>query len=381
MGSIHRKLLLVILVIWILGIGKAVSAEIRTGRYSTDRLRNIAVHIGLLPVTDTIKDGHYYGTFRWEKYPLNVTVCDGEVNHIGIQLFTKSDRESIPAAQVYDFMERYLLEVYLGRKIKSLDSNHYKGAGVTIEHGNIMSLHKVYGDTTLTFTTVLDSGRRYSVGWSRNGKDIFKISFPASFKLMRGYTFDEGEQRLSKRISRADTTARPPLAVSVHELEKCDSILGTYHIRKGEYCVIPVINNDRYYFVNDSTIELLYGPSYPTESLANLLVTGEIDNRFTARLRMLRYGGRTEEFCVSLNALINYFLEEGCTPYFGLKGFYPEKNLITALFEMVNTTNGYEHLMSVTFNTNTLKDKKGEIEIRLTPYIPLHDIKALYKTP
>ena len=48
---------------------------------------------------------------------------------------------------------------------------------------------------------------------------------------------------------------------------------------------------------------------------------------------------------------------------------------------MDNTTNGYEHLMSVTFNTNTLKDKKGEIEIRLTPYIPLHDIKALYKTP
>lgn len=380
MGMFKSGLLLMILAVGFVGIKMTVSAEIPIGRYRTERLRKIAKYTELSSVMDTIKDGHYYGTFRWKTYPLHVTVSDGEVSHMGIQLFTKTDRESMPVAPVYDFMERYLLETHLGRALKDFNPNYHKADGIVIEIGDLKDLHNVCGDSTLMFTSILDNGRRYCVSWSRDDRDIFRISFPTSNKLLCGYTFDEGEQRLPIKISFADSTARIPLSVNRQDLEECDSVLGSYHIKRGDYCVLPIVNNDRYYFVNDTITELLYGPSYPVESLANLLVTGEIENRFIAKLRMLRYGGRVEEFSVPLNALINFFMdEEGCTPYFGLKGLYPEKKRITALFEMVNTANGYEHLMSVTFNTETLADKEGEIEMRLTPYLPTRDIRSLYK--
>lgn len=375
-------LLLIISAVMITGVKMEAFAEPDIGRYRTKWLRDLSQYAGMSSVIDTLKDGHYYGAFKWKTYPLNVTVNNGEVCHIGIQLFTKAEREAMSVAPVYDFVERYLLETHLDSELKNFDRGHYIVDDVIVEKGNLKNLHNVYGDSTLMFTYRLDNGRRYCVSWSREDKDIFRISFPASYKLLYGYALYEREQGLSRKISSyADSTARIPLSVDRQNLEECDSILGSYYIRKGDYCVLPIINNDRCYSVNDTITELLYGPSYPVESLKNLLVTGEIENKFTAKLRMLRYGGKFEEFCVPLNTLINYFIdEEGCTPYFGLKGFYPDKKLITALFEMLNTANGYEHLMSITFNIDMITKKEGEIEMRLTPYIPTHDIKNLYKT-
>lgn len=379
--KLYKKILLSVLsAIMFVGVEMTVSANTDIGRYRTKWLREISQYTGMSSVIDTLKDGHYYGTFRWMKYPLNVTVNDGEVSHIGIQLFTKAEREAMPVAPVYDFMERYLLETHLESELKDFDRGYYITDGVIVEKGNLKNLHNVCGDSTLMFTSQFYNGRRYSVSWHRNDTDIFRISFPASYRLLCGYILDEREQSLSRRISYADSTTRKPLSVDRQDLEECDSLLGSYHIRKGDYCVLPIINNDRCYFVNDTIAELLYGSSYPVESLKNLLVTGEIKNRFTAKLRMMRYGGKIEEFSVPLNTLINYFIDkEGCTPYFGLKGLYPEKKLITAICEMVNAANGYEHLMSITFNIDMLTKKEGEIEIRLTPYIPTHDIKNLYK--
>ena len=378
---LYKKLLLFIIsAIVIVGVEMPVSAKILFGGYRTKCLREISQYTGMSSVMDTLKDGHYYGTFRWNAYPLNVTVKDGEVSHIGIQLFTQAEREAMPVTPVYDFIERYLLETHPSGAFKEFNNNHHGADDVIVEKGNLKNLHNVCGDSTLAFTSRFDNGRRYRFSWSRDDKDIFKISFPASYKLLYGYTFDEREQSLSKKIMNADSTARMPLSVDRQNLEECDSMLGSYHIRKGNYCVLPIINNDRCYSVNDSIVELLYGASYPVESLKNLLVTGEIRNRFTAKLRMMRYGGKIEEFSVPLNSLINYFIdEEGCTPYFGLKGLHIATKRISALYEMVNTTNGYEHLMSVTFNIDMLAEKEGEIEIRLTPYIPLHNIRNMYK--
>jgi len=368
------------LTVWgAIGLSLAVSAGSPIGRYSTDCLRKLSVATGLTAITDTLANGHYCGTFRWKAYPLNVTVNNGEVSHIGVQLFSSTVRDKLSPSPIYDFMERYLLEYYVFGRNTTYGIDRHKADGVFMEVGRFKDLYTVASDTTMDFSYVLDNGRQYSVAWSRKGHDVFRIIFPASNKLLNGYTFDEGEQKLAAKIARADTAVRTETKVNVQNLEKCDSTQGYYHIKKGEFCVLPIVNNDRYYFVTDSVAELLYSPAYPVESLANLLVTGEIENGFTAKVRMARYGQKTDEFTVPLKSLINCFFEEGCTPFFGLKGVYPSKNTITALFEMVNKASGYEHLMSVCFNCNLLLSKKGEIEIRLTPYLPMQDVKSLYK--
>lgn len=369
----------ILTVLGFIALSLTVSAESQIGRYSTDRLRKLSTATGLTAITDTLADGNYRGTFRWKAYPLNVTVNNGEVSHIGVLLFTAADRDLLPPSPIYDFMERYLLEYHVFGESTTYGIDRLKADRVTVETGSFKNLHTVAGDTTLVFSYMLDNGRQYTVSWNRDGRDVFKMSFMASNKLLNGYTFDEGERKLAAKIARADTAVRTATEVNVKDLVKCDSVQGHFLVKKGEFCVLPVVNNDRYYFVRDSVAQLLYSPAYPVESLANLLVSGEIENGFTAKVRMARYGRKTDEFTVALKSLINYFLDEGCTPYFGLKGVYQDKNTITALFEMVNKTNGYEHLMSVCFDCNLLPLKKGEIEIKLTPYLPMQDVKSLYK--
>lgn len=375
MNILYKALFCAAAIVAVAHDGAADSSE-ADKRYRSARIETLAVATGISAMTDTLADGDYIGAFEWHRFPLSVRVSDGETAHVGIQLFTDQTREVVGYTQVVDFLERYLLEYHLKIAYSTIDKE--LANGITIEHGRMGDLHNVLGDTASVFSLTLKDGRRYTAEWERDNKPVFRMSFPAAYRLLGGYEFDEATRRLPRRLELADTTVRCSSAVELSVLEKCDSAAGDYYVAKGDYCVLEVINNDRYYFVSDSLPKLVYSPLYPVESIANLLTTGEICNRFTAAVKMRVYGGETIELELPLNSLINYFIKEGCKPYFGLKGVYPLRDKITALFEMVNADTGYEHLMSVSFDTRTLPAKEGTIDIKLTPYIPLHDIKSRF---
>lgn len=354
-----------------------VSARMITDRYKSTRLESLCSIAHISDITDTLANGTYYGQYNWEQYPLTICVDNGEVTHVGIQLFTSEYRNKMKSSPIYNFLERLLLEYHLG--YSTSDLNSLKVDNISIEKGQLKTLHKVLDDTTLTLSWSLDNGRYYKVEWAQANRPWFTINFPASYRLLEGYVADEAVKRLSNRITNMDTTLRPKSVPDISRLCKCDSIDGDYFILKGKSCVLPIINNDRYYTIRDSMLSLIFSPVYPVESLANILITGEIANNYNAKVRMHVYGGKYEYFTIPLNSLINYFLNEGCTPYFGLKGIFPSQDRITALYEMVNESAGYEHLMSVSFDITTLPKRKGDIEMRLTPYIPTHDIKNLFR--
>lgn len=355
-----------------------ISAVGNSNRYSTIRLANLAEASGLHTVIDTLADSCYYGDLKWGNYPISVRIKKGEVTHLGINLFSMAHRNVLMDSPVCDFLERYLLEHYtLGDKTSSgLDRNKTERVNVCV--GELEELYTLSKDTTLCFSLSLKDGRSYTVTWANQDKEVFNMNFPASNKLLCGYTLDEDAEQLRHKIKNTETSLRKFKGPNFENLIPCDSIQGEYFIEKGTFNILPIINNDRYYTKNDSIIEILHSPEYPVESLANLLISGEIENDYAADVRMLRYEMKIDEFIVPLNSLINFFLEEGCVPFFGLKGIYPSKNKITALFEMVNHTNGYEHLMSVEYDTTTLPLKKGVINIRLTPYLPTYDIESFY---
>ncbi len=351
-----------------------VSAGMMSDRYKSARLESLCNVANISGITDTLANGEYYGVYNWGQYPLTICVANGELTHVGIQLFTSEYRRKMKPSPVYDFIERLLLEYHLGYSYP----NSFKTENISIEKGHLKTLHKVLEDTTLTFSCNLENGRYYKVEWAQGARPWFTINFPASYRLLEGYVADEAVNRLSNRIINMDTTLRSKSMPDMSKLIKCDSNNVDYYILKGKSCVLPIINNDRYYTMCDSATSLLFSPAYPVESLANLLVTGEIANHYNAKIRMHVYGGKYEYFTIPLNSLINYFFHEGCTPYFGIKNVFPAQDRITALYEMVNESAGYEHLLSISFDTTTLPRREGDIDIRLTPYLPTHDIKNLF---
>ena len=93
------------LFVWLVGLCSCVwGAE----GYSTARLQVMASRLSL-PGIDTLSAGEYTH-FVYELHPLVVRVNSwNEVVHIGLKLFEKEAKVS-KSWQVYDFLERYLLE-------------------------------------------------------------------------------------------------------------------------------------------------------------------------------------------------------------------------------------------------------------------------------
>lgn len=353
-------------------------ASAKAERYGADCLREIAEATGTRQIADTLPDGTHCRVADFRKKPLTIAVKDGMVTHLGLSVFSEADRASMAKTHVADFVERFLLEYYISGKDNAKLQQTCVVESIELD-GNPESLLKLDGDSTVAFTYSLASGRRYKAEWTRDGSPIFAISFPASTRLLTGWRMDEGARRLPERIAMADTACRLSAAPADSLLQTSDLLPEELKILKGDFCVIPLINSDRYYYFDeDSVARLVFGHAFPVESLANLLVTGEIPNSITAKVRMNRYGQQFQEFEAQLNALLNAMIAEGCRPYFGVKGVYPAEDRITALFEMINAEMGYEHLMSIVFDTRSIAMADGTIDIRLTPYLPLNDIDNLF---
>lgn len=375
----YRLKRICVALITVLCLGSTLWAITPLGRYRAQKLQSIAEYGGLDKIIDTLSNGKHFGIYNCGNTAVNIFVDNGVVEHIGASLFNEDFRSQSDAAPLFNYLERFLLENILSMPMRSGKLDFPTADGVRISKGKITDLAGIVSDTTLTFSYTFESAKKYTVTLDRNGRNMFTMTVPASYRVLGGYELDEAPRRLAALIQRADSGLHTSDAVDMEMLEMCDSLQGSYHVLRGGCYILPLVTNDKYYSVADSSASLLYSVgSYPVESLSNLLITGEIDNELTASVRLLQTRGESENFKVPLNSLLNFFRTEGYTPYFALIGLYPQNDRIVAMFEVVDYKNGFEHLMRVTASTSTLQRRQGEIDVRLAPYIPLHDVKTLY---
>lgn len=124
------------------------------------------------------------------------------------------------------------------------------------------------------------------------------------------------------------------------------------------------------------SLTLICDVSHPIESLRNLLSTSSIQNDYTITIKVNKYGFKQEVFSLPLSQLIDFCLQEGCTPYIGIEKV--ENETITAVLIMVQPNYGYNHIFKIEFNSETLKDKTGIIHGVVNVYTPTHNISNLY---
>ena len=129
-------------------------------------------------------------------------------------------------------------------------------------------------------------------------------------------------------------------------------------------------------FNHPDSLTLICDVSHPIESLRNLLSTSSIQNNYTITIKINKYGFKQEVLSIPLSQLIDFCLQEGCTPYIGIEKV--EDETITAVLIMVQPNYGYNHIFKIEFNSETLKDKTGIIHGVVNVYTPTHNISNLY---
>ncbi len=316
---------------------------VRSEEYATKRLAHIATEVAQ-------QKPQYPLTIRKNPY--------GEVEHIGMKLFSDAMRQKSPSP-TYDFIERFLLEVNMakGEERDRLLMQNF----ITFNIGSPVTALSL--DTLMDYEEEKLPNTRYRSTWKKNGKEVLQMMYAMNWQMLSGCSIDELEKNFEKRILR-------------HNMQKTDTLP-----LRGTYVISPLIKNDLY--VSEKGMKAPSGRKYVfnienlSRSAANMLLVEELPINVELKMAINRYDFITDTLTVPLHKYMNFCMtEEGCKPYFGLKSI--KNNEIKGVLFFVNSNGGFMHMLSVTLHTDVIKKARGTIRAKLLPYIPLYNVKKEY---
>lgn len=363
-----RKIVLFILLI----CATTISAQMN---YRTELLRQIASFTNHEEAMDSLVDGTYFNTYYYKNHPLVVRVNNNCVEHIGLQMFSEMQRISLDES-LLDFVERYFLSntinIVSPWDVKSrleIDDFHFlKGD---------MTFYKNLPNDSIYSFYLEQSERRICLEWKKGRTSACKIDFPNDFELILGTNRTTLQNNLLDNISKHNFQEHSLNSIPVDRLQY-DS-LENYYVLNGDAYYTSGINGNRYYQLNSDSVCTPYTDSlHIVETLSNLFSIPTYKNNYTFKIRHQKYGFKTEEFAIPVSKWVNYCLDEGCTPLFGITKIadYP---MIECIVIMRNKEREYNHILRMKFDYSTLGKMEGDINATLTSFMNTSTIKYLYK--
>ena len=353
----------------IIGILQAMGLWASKGSYSTHRLEAIAQCL-TLPQIDTLGNGMSTYNYHFKNKPLHIRRNQyGEIEHIGLLLFSNEWRELRPSP-VYDFLERALLE----RNLPNLDDQlrfHLLSEKVTFVKGHAQTVFKFKGDEA--FSEECMELKVYSVSWSTpDGRELLKIDFNMDIELLSGCNSTELEAFFIKQLERYQDDGCSTIVLGNIRTDRNE------YVEKRETFLIKEMKADLYFSRDQQGWQLTMSDSSPAKALSNLMLTGRLFASPTLLLTIDKYGYTSEQMQVAYAKFVNVCIEDGCTPYFAIKGRNGREDYTGTLL-LVNRTKGYVHMLIASVPALVLKRKgEGTIQGRLYLYIPMHNVSNQY---
>ena len=345
------------------------SLQAGTTMFATKRVKGMAEYLSLNQL-DTLKPGiceNYY----YKGHPLIIRVNDwGEIEHVGLKLFSMSMRKVYPSP-VYDFLERYLLE----KNASPSDTEE----GVKMQwdkvHFSIGSPSTALQlDSTAEFVDNHVDLKVYRVAWVVNDKVVLQMSFDMDYQLMSGCTEIELERSFMKSLGRFESTQY------ISQRKVSFTKQGDEFIRKGDFFITPLVRNELYYTRKKGNWELVMSAKRPSQSVANIMLSANVDDSIKLHLIMDQYGYKKDTLMTTYRQFIQLCLKEGCTPYYGMKEKSNDTYYGTVF--LVNRQGGYLHLLSAAIPVDIIDaPQKVTIEGKLYTYIPLFNVSDKILNP
>lgn len=341
-------------------------------RYRTTKQQEMA---NLLPIDLSNINSSGYNFDIWKGYSIAIrNNHKHQIEHIGLKLFNRQDLNDRDLSIIFDFVERYLLELILIGDRQQIASV-IKSDNVTLEYGDFSDLKKI--TDALLLNIHQDETNQYKISWTDNQTKniIYSFSFPMHYELILGMNKKEIEEKLVEDILSLHSNIEVREEVRKENLKQIGN--AKYYVKEGRKYIIESLNSNLYYIKQKNEhYSLIRDFKYPVESLANLMLSEEGDTSYQLDITQNKYGYQTSHYTVPLKQWIRYCLYMGCTPYFGLES--EDDKEIRASVVMENRKLAYNHILYITFSKDQLKRKDGVIKTKLHAYIPTHNVIELF---
>lgn len=317
--------------------------------YRTSELKRLATVLEI-DESQLPADGYQYLTSKGRQ----ITVCtkDHQVSHIGLKLFDEEMRR-LDKSPVLDFLERYFLQLSYSpvamTKMRMVSDDQFR-----FLKGSLATVSEIRHTDSFSYSLEHNT---YTARWNRAGKNLLEVSFPAEYELISGENKREAEDNIKADILRT--------VITVDTVNEASA--------SGSYYILPEMTS-RLYFRNG---KLLESSLHQEQSVANMMLTTATDGNYILALTQLSYGFKKTDFEVPLKQWITFCRNSGCQLYFGVD--HVEKDgTVSGLVLAVNEQENYNHVLTVEVPMAVLAQKSGRVEARLYPYIPTHNVKALF---
>lgn len=337
-------------------------------RFRTPLLQRIAKSTALtLPDTmEPMADNDSTWKFRGRQLRIRTNSL-GDVCHIGYKLFNNEIVALHGNRALFDFLERYFLELDLQLDGKTFEQR-LNVDRVVIKEGSRALMGQVTAD--VAFSVNYTPRRAYSIGW-RIGNKPLTLTFPTDVQLMQGANAIELEDIVTRDVPRqsSETDLLEALApwAKGHEVRLGDVRLKDY----GTYLSRLIGSRIKLKLHNSQWLPEI-SPSSPTSSICTMMLTGCSRQPIPLHLVVDRYGYKQESIDVSLQQLLTFFRAEDSRVYVGFKN--RTDTAVEGTLFVLNEAMGFNHVVPFTFPISLLSGGTGRIEAKIYAYIPLQNV-------
>lgn len=349
----------------------ALSFMGRAQTYNSERLSQIARMISLsVPKTDSVDSCGYIdcGTFR--NMPITIYLDNNKIiNHIGYKLFSTSFKRDYPSV-VYDFAERYLLELDCIQSELPLRERLQEDK-VSIFEGSLANIKNITPQTMFNISHTNDFF--FEVSWTENDRTLLAIQFPTDYELILGMPKVEIEKKFKDIVQGTKTTERHSVEYEYEILQ--DSIYQSVPISN---YYVESLNTATYYTKQDSAIYIpVYSSDCKVYSAANLfhdLIDGK---DYRLHIEQSVYGFNTITYSIPLESWLNYCRTNSMTIYFAIEE--EREDGLKALLIAQSHDLGFNHMMSIIIPDNFVDKPNATLKATLNAFIPTQNVKELYQ--
>ncbi|MBR5747842.1 MAG: hypothetical protein IKY01_03535 [Prevotella sp.] len=302
---------------------------------------------------------------------LLMVMCCTSASSQDLKLFSPEQREIASRSHVIvmDFLERYFNE--LPKQKRTTVSTKMADDKVYFRNGQLSDLSQIAD--TMPFSINL-SYPNYEVEWKKQDKPFITIVFPAQYDLLLGMQQEEAQQKFKETIL-ASSHCKDSV---VMQMEK-DMIEDGIFVSKTGYLELESFNDATYYIYNnvDKAFSPYFNEAHLDYSAANLFHGLIPDADFQMYVEQSVYGLKTINYTISLRQWLDYCVEWGMKVYCGIEE--QREDGLLALVIAENQDLGFNHMLSVVIPDKFVSDKNSVLKVRMTPYIPTHNIKNLFQ--